>query len=68
MKKQKVHKKSNNEKHICYVCNNIIRQNPVYVCGEKFRHHRCQPGGARWLESDRAKESEMTQYFGGTIS
>ena len=47
----------------CYVCNHVIRQNPVYIGGELHRHIRCEPGSARWMKSDRAQVSELTQFF-----
>jgi hypothetical protein len=65
MRKKKEEKKERRTLETCYVCGGKITGTPVYVCQEKFRHHRCQPGGARWMESQRAKESDMTQYFGG---
>ena len=48
----------------CYVCGKLIRDNPgVYIGGDKFRHIRCVPGGAKWMGSEQAKHSELTQYF-----
>jgi hypothetical protein len=47
----------------CYVCNQKITGMPEYIGQDKYRHHRCKPGGARWMESEQAKKSDVTQYF-----
>jgi hypothetical protein len=47
----------------CIICGGKITGQPVYLTQEKYRHVRCQPGSARWMNSERAKVSEMTQFF-----
>ena len=47
----------------CYVCGNKITGQPIDIGGELHRHIRCEPGSARWMKSDRAKVSELTQFF-----
>jgi hypothetical protein len=47
----------------CFVCGNKITGHPVDIGQDKYRHHRCEPGGARWMQSERAKVSDVTQYF-----
>ena len=49
----------------CIICGVKISGQAVYLTQEKYRHVRCQPGGARWMESERAKVSELTEFFGG---
>ena len=62
------------ESLICYVCKREIASGltPVYIgAGKKhpnglWRHKMCEPGGARWMDSDRAGESELTEFYANT--
>jgi hypothetical protein len=49
--------------HPCYVCNRTITGDPVYIGQELYRHKRCEPGSARWMQSARAEISDVTEYF-----
>ena len=51
------------EKRTCYVCNKVIQGNPVYICGDKWRHERCSPGSKRWMRSDVGKSSDSRSYY-----
>ena len=48
---------------VCYVCAHKITGNPVYIGKALYRHQRCEPGSARWQQSERGKASDMAQYF-----
>lgn len=56
----------------CYVCQHKITGDPVALGLLKgqteedrlYRHIRCEPGSARWMESKRSLESDVTEYFG----
>jgi hypothetical protein len=47
----------------CFVCGKKITGDSVYIGQDKHRHKRCKPGGARWMESEQAKKSEITTFF-----
>jgi hypothetical protein len=49
---------------ICYVCKKKISAFPVYIGKDTYRHIRCQPGGLRWLRSERGEKSEVAEFFG----
>lgn len=48
----------------CYVCKGAIKQYPVYIGQDLYRHEKCCPGSARWMLSARAQVSELTEFFG----
>lgn len=48
---------------LCYVCGRKVTGTPIYIGQDKWRHHRCEPGSARWLASKQAEVSEVTKYF-----
>ena len=58
---------------ICYVCNNKITGNPVYICSSKkhvnglYRHKRCEPGSVRWSKSEIGKQSVFYTELTGEI-
>ena len=61
--------------HACYVCEHEVvpvveivhglkhTVSPVYVGQDRWRHARCEPGGARWMKSKIGKRSELRKYF-----
>lgn len=49
--------------HTCYVCVKPIKENPVYVGKDTFRHEGCAPGSVQWLKSKQAKVSELLDFF-----
>jgi hypothetical protein len=63
--KQRDEERKNRVLEVCFVCGNTIKDKSVFVGQEKYRHIRCQPGGARWMKSTRAKESLITEFFDG---
>ncbi len=48
---------------VCYVCSHKITGEPVYIGQDKYRHRRCEPGSVRWMNSQRAQESDVTNFF-----
>lgn len=47
----------------CYVCDREIKATAVYVGQGKYRHERCCPGSARWLESPIGRKSKLRAFF-----
>jgi len=54
-------------KQVCYVCHQTISGVPEYVGKDTWRHHRCAPGGQRWInaqmEMKKKERSELLPYF-----
>jgi hypothetical protein len=48
---------------VCYVCEKKISGIPEPIGKGLFRHHLCRPGSARWMTSQRAKDSAITEFF-----
>ena len=47
-------------KEICYVCNKAIKENPLYIGQDKFRHpSKCVPGSEEWMKSPVSKQGVM---------
>lgn len=47
----------------CYVCGRQVKLNPVYVCGNLFRHSGCCAGSPRWMKSDIGRASKYRNLF-----
>jgi hypothetical protein len=47
----------------CYVCNQRIKCDPVYIAMGLFRHERCCPGSIKWLKSPVGRRSVLPKYF-----
>lgn len=51
-------------REVCYVCERKINGKPEAIGGGLYRHPRkCRPGSKRWMESNRATISPMTEMF-----
>lgn len=50
---------------ICYVCGNEIKGTslPVYIGQGKYRHVRCYPGKAKWMQSEVGQKSKLKEVF-----
>lgn len=46
----------------CYVCNKVIKGEPVYVGKGINRHKRCRPGTAKWLNSPVGRKSPFREF------
>lgn len=47
----------------CYVCGRTIKSTPVYIGKGIYRHERCYPGSARWLNSEVGHASSFYPLF-----
>lgn len=53
----------------CYVCSHKITGEPVRIGASAkhpaglYRHIRCEPGSARWMDSETGKQSAVRSYF-----